>query len=330
MRSTIFLSALAALPTTGVRAQTPDRVQQAESYQRRQEAEQLLPPITEESAPELFVGEFKDVGPQSILRIKPRRTLFEAGVDSELYYTSNVFLEEEANGVDLTDTTVLVNTVHLDLAPLPYVVGPGRLEPRVGFRYTWFNYGIGDNRGQLNDFDFDEQTAYLQLRYQLRGGWVFDLGFEWSNLTDHEPNYFDRFYTEYVPRWAVARQIALTESRYFTFGYEGAYRFSDTDDAPDSKVNDRTDQVLFARYTHGFTPRLILQPYYRFQYSRYTQNDGRDDYTQTTGCSVYYAIASWLSVRVFGTYERRDSDDRLVPDYHKYDGGLGLSLIGRF
>src|SRR4030095_1558092 len=112
------------------------------------QAEQLLPPLTEENAPALFVGEFKDVGPQSILKVKPRRTLFEAGLDSEFYYTSNMFLEEDANGVDLTDTTVLVNTVHLDLAPMPYVVGPGRLEPRIGVRYSWFNYGVEDRDAQ--------------------------------------------------------------------------------------------------------------------------------------------------------------------------------------
>src|SRR5450432_2530753 len=49
---------------------------------------------TNTEAPELYPGENADVGPQRILRLKPRKTYFEVIADSQCLYTGNVYLSE--------------------------------------------------------------------------------------------------------------------------------------------------------------------------------------------------------------------------------------------
>ena len=70
--------------------------QQADSVQQRRQLEQAAQLMVSTNAvPELFAGESDDVGPQSVLKMKPRRTLFEASADAQYFYSDNMFL---ANG----------------------------------------------------------------------------------------------------------------------------------------------------------------------------------------------------------------------------------------
>src|ERR1700722_7930543 len=81
-------------------------------------------------APELYPGEADDVGPQSVLSLKPRRTLFEGSADSQYYYTDNAFLDHSTR----VTSGMLVSTVQFALAPTPYQLGEGQYAPRIGFR----------------------------------------------------------------------------------------------------------------------------------------------------------------------------------------------------
>ena len=72
----MLASGLMLLSGVSVNSQTADRIQQAESLRRREQLEQSLEDPSLQSAPELYEGELRDVGPQSILRVKQKRTLF--------------------------------------------------------------------------------------------------------------------------------------------------------------------------------------------------------------------------------------------------------------
>lgn len=313
-------------------AQVPQAIEQTESLKRRSQSQEMLDKYQQmEAAPELFKGELTDVGPQSILKLKQRKTYFEAVLDSQFFFTSNMLLQEDGPGVNLTDTTVFVNTAQVALAPRPYQVGKGLLAPRLGFRHQWFNYGLGDVP-RVNAFDFDVQTVFTDLRYRFAGNWVAEVGFDALRLLNHTPAYstYDEFYRELVTRWGLQWQHAFTETRVFAAGYEGAWHFSNTPGNPQRNLNDRGDHSLLLAYTHALTPQFVLQPYYRFQYTMYSAVPSRNDFLHTTGISLNYYFNRWLAARVFYAYDHKDSDDPLVADYRKHDGGLGVNVTFRF
>ncbi|NBV21564.1 MAG: hypothetical protein EBS05_06525 [Proteobacteria bacterium] len=322
-------------------AQNAPRVDQADAFKRQQELDQKLREATTPGgatvdAPELFQGELKDVGPQSILKMKQQRQLFEVTLDSQYVYTSNQNLSEQAHG-----TTLFVNTAQVALTPLPYQTSHGVMAPRLGYRHQWFNYGLGDTPGSKGDFDFAMQAVFGDVRWAFRQDWVAEAGVEWSRLLNEVegPPKLDRhqFYSEWLPRFGVTRTLALSETKTFTFAWQINYHLSDTPSVVPTAVsgiprstNDRMDNSFIAAYTHVFGPNLSVQPYYRLLLTRYGGQDARFDYLHSFGLSAYVPVAKNVSLRTFLSYEIKDSDAPLVPDYRKFDIGGGLNLTVRF
>src|ERR1039457_5109643 len=77
-------------------AQTPGAIDQVENVQLRQQLDQAAQQKFDAGAsvPELYPGDDQDVGPQSVLRIKPSQPLFEAMADAQYFYTDNMFLND--------------------------------------------------------------------------------------------------------------------------------------------------------------------------------------------------------------------------------------------
>ena len=105
-QSSLLLASTLCFAGTSAFAQTPPAVNQADAVKRQKELEQQLlqatkPGGVEMEAPELFQGELKDVGPQSILKVSRPLTRFEAVMDSQFFYTSNQNLTEDATGTTL-------------------------------------------------------------------------------------------------------------------------------------------------------------------------------------------------------------------------------------
>ncbi len=336
--TSLMLTGALCLGGANAFAQTPPAVNQADAVKRQQELEKQLlqatkPGSVEMDAPELFQGELKDVGAQSILKVKQQRTSFEAAFDSQFFYTSNQNLTEDATG-----TTLFVNTAQLAYSPPPIQTSHGAFIPRVGVRHQWFNYGLGDRPASKGDVDFDIQTAYAETRWSFRQNWVAELGAEWSRLINHSPNYttYRQFYSEWLPRVGLTRQVPFSETRYLTFSWQMNYHLSDSPDALLSappaprNTNDRLDNSFLAAYTHTLNPKLTMQPYYRLMLTRFGGQTGRFDYLHTVGLSAYLTLHEKVSLRSFLAYEIRDSDTALVADYSKFDFGAGLNLNFRF
>lgn len=319
-------------------AQTPPRVDQADAIKRQQEMEQKLrdaarPGTAEADAPELFQGELKDVGPQSILKVRQPRTLFEVGFDSQFFYTSNQNLAEDASG-----TTLFVNTAQIAYAPPPVQTGRGAVAPRLGVRHQWFNYGLGDAPATKGDVDFDLQAVFGEVKWAFHQDWTAEAGVEWSRLINHLPTYttYRQFYGEWVPRIGVTRNVYFSETRSLTFAWQLNYHVTDSPDALASvppaprNTNDRMDNSFLAAYTHVFGPKLAVQPYYRLLTTRYGSQDARFEYLHSFGLSAYVTLHQNVSLRGFLSYEIKDSDAAIVPDYQKFDIGGGLNLSVRF
>jgi len=330
-RLTSFVGCCVLISLTPSHAQTPGAIQQVDSVQERRAVEQSAKSQPEgEAAPDLFPGESSDVGPQSVLRFKPRKTYFEAFADAQYFYTDNMFLTE--NNKQSAD--VLVSTAQFALAPTPYVLGDGEFAPRLGYRHQWFDYGLGgatinNSTFKLNEFDFNAQTAFADGRW-MHGNWIVDAGFDFQRLMD-TANY-DEFYREYVPHWGVQRLFPMCKGGVLSVGYEGDYRFSDVT-LPfftTTDVNDRTDHSLFATCTHQLCKHAVVQPFYRFKYTRFTSGSDRNDYLNSFGLALYCYFTPQVSLRAFVNYDLLESSDSSVPDYNKLDAGGGVNLTVRF
>lgn len=331
-----------ALASGAACAQTPNASQQVDNARQMRQLQSLngLPDSTN-AVPEFYEGETSDIGPQSVLQVKRQRTYVQAFADEQFFYTDNVFLSSHGQQA----ASVLISTVQAALAPSPYAFGGGLLSPRLGYQQEWFNYGLADSttvlvyptfqRVDISQFDFNAGTVFSDVSWS-RHNWTFTAGGDYRRLLSTE-NY-DEFYHEFVPRWAVRRDFQLCDSVIVSAGYEGDYRFTETAPPaapnpaspryPDT-YNDRTDQslVLFANWQ--LCPHAILQPFYRLQYSHYTQIT-RDDWLNSFGLTFYCPITQHISLRTFVSYDIANTDGFYAQDYSKFDGGAGLNLTVSF
>jgi hypothetical protein len=80
-------------------------------------------------------------------------------------------------------------------------------------------------------------------------------------------------------------------------------------------------------------PKVILRPFYRFQYSYYPNyytDHSRTDYLNTVGFSANYNFNAWSSIRIFIDYEVLNTNSQIVPGYHKLDAGGGVAAEFKF
>lgn len=336
--SVITLLALVLIVAHGL-AQTPN-----ESFNNSRSLREPLsdPRYTDDEVQSLYPGENEDLGPQYLVKTKPRKRYFQARADSQFFYTSNMFLQEEPRGDEGTETMVWVNTAEFALAPDPYDLGPGTLAPRLGYRHQWYNYGLDDDSNGLNNFDFDVQTVFADMRYNLDEKWFFKAGVEWNRLLGHESTSddYDEFYKEFLPHWGVERRFKISDHQLFAVSYDSRYHITEVDSSitvfpglvlqQDDDINDRMDHMLTVAYAHVFADQLVLQPYYRLQYTDYTVDGDRNDILHTLGMSATWHFSQWGNLRYFVNWDKRDSDDPTIADYEKIDTGLGLNATIRF
>jgi hypothetical protein len=338
-----FLPGICLVLTLGVaRAQIPNASQQVDSAQQRRQLESAFSFLGGTNAvPQFYEGETGDVGPQSVLRFKPRRTYIEASADEQYFFTDNVFLADHGR----QHADVLVSTVQAALAPTPYEFAGGLLSPRAGYQHQWFNYGLANpnmvtiyppfQQVDINTFDFNVSTFFGDVAWQ-RQNWTFTLGGDYRRLLD-SGNYAE-FYHEYVPRWSVRRDFSINDSLAFSIAYEGDYRMTGTKPPavvnPTSPVypdtfNNRTDQSLLLVANWRLCSHAILQPFYRLQFAHYTRIN-RDDLINSFGLTLYCPITKQITLRTFVSYDIANTDGFYVQDYQSLNAGGGLNLTVRF
>jgi len=344
-----YLSGLClALAWGGARGQIPNASQQVDSVQQRRQLESASSlPAGTNAVPELYEGESGDVGPQSVLQFKHRRTLIEASADEQYFFSDNVFLANHGKH----DADVLVSAVQAALAPTPYEFAGGQLSPRVGYQQQWFNYGLlGSETVHVYDpsknpamyytgigkFDFNVSTVFSDVAWR-RQNWTFTVGGDYRRLLD-SGNY-NEFYHEFVPRWSVGREFSLCKSTSLSITYEGDYRFTEStppaaQNPPMSPIypntfNDRTDQGLLLAGSWRLCSHAMLQPFYSFQFTHYTSIH-RDDWLNTFGLALSCPITRQITLRTFVSYDIANTDGYYVQNYRNLDAGGGLNLTVRF
>lgn len=298
----------------------------AQQLRRLDLREKLQQPAAEAAAPALTTEETEDIGPQFVVRQKPRRDLFEVSADLQHGQTSNVYLTEK----DKVKAVFTLSTLQLALAPIPVKSGNGALGWKAGYRHQKFNYGkFSTKERSLNDIDFDISTLFAQGRYLYKDSWMFSAGVDYNRMLDAAGGDYDEFYAELVPSLGVDAQLKLGEKASLGLGLAGAAHFSKVD-APNRAQNDRLDEALTVSYNRQLSPELSVAPFYRAQFIQYTRNQGREDVVHSVGVNVAYTVNKWSSLRIFASYESRDSSSTAINDYRKFDNGVGLAFLARF
>jgi predicted porin len=301
-----------------------------QQLQNNQITRQLQPPVPILSpgtnAPELYPGENLDVGPQRILRMMPRHTYLDVLFDSQAFLTDNANYAPEQAAIS---SWVFINTVQAAFTPPAVEIGPGKAAVAVGLASQWYNYG--DNR--MESFDFNAETLFINGNYTV-GKWQFGAGINLTRLVNQE-NY-DESYREFMPNLGVQRMIPLNDRMFFTVGDLVDFHLTEVPSVLGSRsdINDRFDNIASLAFTWQATRHLLVQPYYRFQYSNYQHDTpgtfGRNDYLQSVGLSAAYYFTRQVSLRAFYNYNRRQSNDPFTPAYLEMNGGPGLTLDIKF
>ena len=185
-------------------------------------------------------------------------------------------------------------------------------------------------RARLSEFDFNVQTLFADGRWQ-RGNWILGMGFDFQRLLGSDR--YDQFYRECAPRWELRRIIPVSANTSLAVAYEGDYRFTDSAVPPSGvghDFSDRTDHSLVINYGYPICPRAALLPFYRLQYTRFTQGEARDDWLNSFGLAIHCAFTRQVALRAFVSYDILRTHGQLAQNYDKFDAGGGLNLTVRF
>jgi len=315
----LLLSAAGAL-----RAQ-PAAVQQFQNFQLSQPS-LLNNLMAGTNAPDLYRGENEDVGPQRILRLNPRPKRFDVTLDSQVFYTDNANF---ALSPDNIGSFVFVNTFQAAFTPPPVTWGPGNFAPAIGLASQWYNYG----KPSMQAFDFEAQTLFVNGKYSL-GLWQIGLGASYNRLVDQSS--YDETYREFLPNLGVQRIVPLCQKLFLVLGDQVAYHFSQEPLLPGSRadINNRFDNTVNVSLNWQVAGRVIVQPFYRFQYSFYpyntAQTGGRNDFFHGAGLTVAWYATSQVTCRAFFNYNLKRTDDAYIPAFEELNGGAGLSFDWKF
>ena len=305
----------------------PAAVQQLQNTQQQMQMPQPVLRVGT-NAPEIYAGENEDIGPQRILRVnqRPRSEYFDVVLDSQIFYSDNAnFASSSAN----LDSWVFVNTVQAAFAPTPFNAGPGKLGPAIGFSSQWYNYGDRI----MSALDFNAQTAFVNLRYYL-GKWQFGPGVNYTRLLSQGS--YNETYQEWLPNYSIQRAFPICDSAAIVVGDTVDYHFTRVPFVPGSRrdINDHLDDTVFLSLNWQATRHLVVQPFYRFQYSYYPHNtlvtSDRNDWLNSVGVTLLYSFNRYASMRAFFSYNTKSSDDNFTAHYDELNGGLGLTLDVKF
>lgn len=306
--------------------------------------------------PELYPGEVSDFGTQQIVQRKEHRKWVELTMDWQAGYTDN-YLLTNVLGPTLAggkpETTQMASTWDAAFAPDPFTFEGFKLVPRAGFRETFWNYGIGTGQNSnFAAFDFDTQTIYGETRALFADDWSATVGVDWTRIDAW--NTSSEIYRQYGPKWGVAKLIKFDDYNAFNISVDQQYLFTEVQPLTGvvvlgSDIYDRLQTTLSVSYLWSPVDRLFVTPYYRMTHAWYQNyadagvgqqvNEERSDITNTVGVVTAYKFNDYVTGRVYVSYEKRtttysdptnDPNNLNVPEYSKFDSGLGGAVTIRF
>ena len=284
--------------------------------------------------PLLYPGELEDLGPQYLLTPgTPAHDWLMALLDLQWLSSSNP-TQAEGDAARSADLRILTAQVGLQ-TPNKLLAG-GQLAAQLGLRYQNFEYGqlSGDveiNGLPLSANDFDAGTVFSEAKW-THGPWQARAGLRWTSL-NNDQNGSD-YYNEWAPSWALSRHFSVSANARLTAAYDGAYYATNgvsvltiRDD-----FNDRYSNAFSLRLLYRLSAQVFVEPNARITYTVFTDdpNGDREDTTASLGLNLSYYFNQSAVLRLFATYQERQSTGLGIADYDSLDLGLGGTLSWQF
>ncbi|MGF1484377.1 MAG: hypothetical protein ACFBZ8_08430 [Opitutales bacterium] len=281
--------------------------------------------------PGFLQSETEDLGLQFLVQLRERRWHIDAAYDFQYYFTNNFFLVEPDTPLGEASTTVMTHTFDAGIDYGPFRVAGGELNWYSGVQYQRYLHGIGADE-DFDDFDFDSQLLFTELEYRFWKRWVARAGVQYQRLVAFRDD-FDEFYYDLGPYVRLRGTYRLGRSHVLVPSAGVHWRFTNVNSLglQPINVNDRWESDLSLNYFYIWR-QLTVGAFGRFEWSQYAQPPfaDRDDYVGTAGGSINYSITNWLSARVYGLYEARESDEPTTTDYRRWDVGFALNASYRY
>jgi hypothetical protein len=289
-----------------------------------------------QKAPVLFEDEFEDVGPQYLLVPgTPAHDWFRALLDFQWFNTTNPTLADDANR---RSADLMVATAQFGALTPSHSILQGEADLHAGYRYQYFEYGelTGDDtliNGQpVRNSDFRAHSVFADGQWSSND-WKLDMGARYTELNNNTSG--RNFYNEFAVSWGVSKDFYFGQDALLTLGYDGAvYNTSSETGAAFLRddFNDRVAHAVSARLVYRVNSKLYAQPYLRVNHADYDEdpNGERRDITTTLGASLSYYFKPNASIRLFASYQTRDSNGAGISDYSNVDTGIGGSFSFKF
>lgn len=300
-------------------------------------------PAQSEAAKALGV-EGEDTGVQRIADPRRYPLKFFLNTDSQLYFTDNVFLAPNDNPQSESDAVVLANTLSLRAEAPSWAFASALATPSLGLSYQRYYHGLGRNRADREDLDFDSYSIPLNLRFRTQNGWEANLGVTGGSIYRlNGTSGYENIYRNITPSLNVRKLISLNKQNLVSLGATldyaatwtttpgGAFDYRDNRNDKLDAVGDISYYYLRNRWTFNIYGRVAVGDYTGYQEAGF-RNLNRTDATFSLGASVNYSINAWASARLFTSSDWRTSTQdgtSTAGDDYTYEAGTvgtGISL----
>lgn len=293
------MAALALLLPLSVAAQEAQRRQ----YENMPTAPGLVSPATPNiSFPE---AEDEEIGKQFLLKRRIAVPQFSLSGDTQYFYSSNPRLLDG----DASDDFLFVGSATVAWNPT-WIKG---VNVNVYGRQQYFRYN------SACDLDFNSTAFGLNIGTPVRDWFNVSYGYTATRLESRPTG--DSFYDEGDASVMLSRNERFGTKMSLPYGYTMDFFHT----SPGSF--NRITHGIFAGLNYAFTPRLLGQFLYRFQYEDYS-DVSREDRSHVLSITLSYFITDWASVRAFASWNTNKSTiDR---NYDALNSGLGASVVWKF
>jgi hypothetical protein len=222
----------------------------------------------------------QDLGDISLVSRVPRPKMFTFYSSSDLYYTSNAFLADDAERNDFFWNP------RVGASFVPYATRA--FTPRITFEQNFFRYD------RFSTLDFDSQTLLLDLKYSLRpdDSWFLDGSYSLSRL--YSPHSGDDLYKDGLLFLSVTHTRALGESGVVFVGSLGASLRNGDPSAFDRATTYVNLQFIYSPIEH-VQVSAFLRPDVQF-YTNDPNDSSRTDLNLALGAGVNWAPIEYVSL----------------------------------
>lgn len=248
----------------------------------------------------------EELGVQRILRRVPRPPWLHLTAESQMGYTSNVFLTEDNPRGDW----IFTQTLGMTITPRK----PKKPTLSLFYRHQWLRYMHND------ELDFDVDNAGFTLTYPMGKQHALYGGYSGLRLVSQFSD--EEFFRE-GDAMIGFRTVQTVGKRWVFFGgLQLDYRHASP------SLYDRLTHMLYIGGRVGFGRNFAAEITYRLQYEDFL-HEPREDIRNNLSASLIYLINQHISLRatVSETWNDSSMDGRT---YDMFNGGLSLILTGRF